>query len=55
MLSNDRKEVGVNPVILKELAMIFVGHENPLIIFRTKNIYMYFKTNNKIPINLLKF
>ena len=41
---------------LKGLAMIFAGHENPFIIFRTKKIlvYIYSKTNNKIPINLLK-
>ena len=43
------------PLVLKGLAMIFAGHENPLIIFRSKEIYIYFKTNNKIPINLLKF
>ena len=40
--------------VLKGLAMIFAGQENPLIIFRSKEIYIYFKTNNKIPINLLK-
>ena len=34
--------------------MIFAGQENPFIIFRSKEINMYFKTNNKIPINLLK-
>ena len=34
--------------------MIFAGQENPLIIFKTKEIYIYFKTNIKIPINLLK-
>ena len=39
---------------LKGLAMIFAGQENPFIIFRSKEIYIYFKTNNKIPINLLK-
>ena len=39
---------------LKGLAMIFAGQENPLIIFRSKEIYIYFKTNIKIPINLLK-
>ena len=39
---------------LKGLAMIFAGQENPLIIFRRNEIYKYFKTNNKIPINLLK-
>ena len=39
---------------LKGLAMIFAGQENPLIIFRSKEIYTYFKTSNKIPINLLK-
>ena len=35
-------------VDLKGLAMIFVGQENPLIIFRRKEIYIHFKTNNKI-------
>ena len=39
--------------ILKGLAMIFTGQENPFIIFRSKEIYIYFKTNNKIPVNLL--
>ena len=39
---------------LKGLAMIFAGQENPFIIFRSKEIYIYFKTNNKIPINFLK-
>ena len=39
---------------LKGLSMIFAGHENPFIIFRSKKIYIYFKTNNRIPINLLK-
>ena len=34
--------------------MIFAGQENPFIIFRSKEMYIYFKTNNKIPINLLK-
>ena len=34
--------------------MIFAGQENPFIIFRRKEIYIYFKTNIKIPINLLK-
>ena len=29
--------------------MIFAGQENPFIIFRSKEIYLYFKTNNKIP------
>ena len=41
-------------VTLKGLAMIFDGQENPFIIFRSKEIYICFKTNNKIPINLLK-
>ena len=40
--------------VLKGLTMIFAGQENPFIIFRSKEIYMYFKTNIKIPINLLK-
>ena len=39
---------------LKGLAMIFAGQENSFIIFRNKKIYIYFKTNNKISINLLK-
>ena len=39
---------------LQGLAMIFAGQENQFIIFRSKDIYIYFKTNNKIPINLLK-
>ena len=34
--------------ILKGLAMIFAGQKNPFIIFRSKEIYIYFKTNNKI-------
>ena len=40
--------------LLKGLAMIFACQENQFIIFRSKEIYIYFKTNNKIPINLLK-
>ena len=32
--------------------MIFAGQENPFI--KSKETYIYFKTNNKIPINLLK-
>ena len=36
------------------LTMIFAGQKNPFIIFRSKEMYIYFKTNNKIPINLLK-
>ena len=39
--------------VLKGLAMIFAGQENPFIIFRSKEIYIYFKTNDKIPIYLL--
>ena len=39
---------------LKGLTMIFAGQENPFFIFRSKEIYIYFKTNIKIPINLLK-
>ena len=39
---------------LKGLAMIFAGQENQFIIFRSKEICVYFKTNNKITINLLK-
>ena len=39
---------------LKGLTTIFAGQENPFIIFRSKEIYIYFKTNIKIPINLLK-
>ena len=37
---------------LQGLDMISVGQENLLIIFRSKGIYS--KTNNKIPVNLLK-
>ena len=33
--------------------MIFAGQENPFIIFRSKEICIHFKTNNKIPV--LKF
>ena len=39
---------------LKGLAMIFAGQETLFIIFRGKEIYMYFKTNNKISMKLLK-
>ena len=39
---------------LKGRTMIFAGQENPFIIFKSKDIYIYFKTNNKISINLLK-
>ena len=39
---------------LKGLAMIFAGQENSFIIFRSKDIHIYFKTKNEIPINLLK-
>ena len=46
--------VGERALHLKGLAMIFAPQENLLIIFRSKEIYIYFKTNNKIPINLLK-
>ena len=37
--------------------MIFAGQENPLNKQKKKYIYIYidFKTNNKIPVNLLKF
>ena len=42
------------PECLKGLTMIFDGQETPFIIFRSKEIYIYFKTNNKIPINFLK-
>ena len=38
----------------KGLAMIFAGQENTFIIFRSREIYKHFKTNNKIPINLLQ-
>ena len=40
---------------LKELAMIFAGQENPFIIFKSKDIYIYFQKNNEIPINLLEW
>ena len=39
---------------LKGLAMIFAGQKNPFIIFRSKEMYIYFKTNNTILINVLK-
>ena len=39
---------------LKGLAMIFAGQKNPFIIFRSNETYIYFKTNNKIHINVLK-
>ena len=39
---------------LKGLAMIFTDQENTYFIFRSKEINIYFKTNNKIPVNLLK-
>ena len=42
------------PKVLENKKLIFAGQENPLIIFRSKEIYIYFKTKNKIPINLLK-
>ena len=29
--------------------MIFAGQENPFIISRSKEIYIYFRTNNKNP------
>ena len=38
-----------DPSNLKALAMIFTGQENPFIIFRSKEIYIYFKSKNKIP------
>ena len=39
---------------LEGLAIIFAGQENPLNIFRSKEIYIDFKKKNKIPTNLLK-
>ena len=33
----------------------FPGQENPFIIFRSKEKYIHYKTNNKIPINMLKY
>ena len=58
----DENVIGIGPLrlrgtlggTLKGLTMIFAGQENPFIIFRSKEIYIYFKTNIKIPINLLK-
>ena len=41
--------------VLKGLAMIFAGQENPFIIFKSKDIYIYFKKNNEIPINSLEW
>ena len=40
-------------ITLKGLAMIFPGQENPFIIFRSKEIYIYFKTNNKVTLELI--
>ena len=40
--------------VLKGLAMIFAGQENTFIIFKSKDIYIYSKTNNEIPINVLE-
>ena len=53
--SKSEHDTVADQATLKELAMIFVGHDNPLIIFRSKKIYIYFETNYKISINLLKF
>ena len=39
---------------LKGLTMIFAGQENPFIIFGSKDIYICFKANNIITINLMK-
>ena len=39
----------VNTQLLKGLAMIFAGQENPFIIFRSKEINMYFKKQKKNP------
>ena len=39
---------------LKGLAMIFTRQENLLIIFRSKEIHIYFKTNNKFAGNMRK-
>ena len=39
---------------IKETGHDFAGQENPFIIYRSKEINIYFKTNNKIPIDLLK-
>ena len=50
----DMKKTNQGEYRLKGLAMIFAGQETPFIIFRSKEMYIYFKTNNKIPINLLK-
>ena len=49
-----RKKENMGRQKLKGLAMILAGQENPFIIFRSKKIYIYFKTNNKIPMNLMK-
>ena len=47
----------VNICMLKGLAMIYVGQENQLIIFRSKEIYiiMISKHYDKIPVDMLKF
>ena len=34
---------------LKGLAIIFAGQENTFVIFTSKEIYIYFKTNKKSP------
>ena len=46
--------VNKNSIKVKGLAMIFASQETPLISFGSKHIYIYSKTNNKIPIILLK-
>ena len=46
--------VVANAMYLQGLAMIFADQENPFIIFRSKEINIHFKKNNKIPTDLLK-
>ena len=52
MISTGSIESG--QIMFKGTGHDFDGQENPLIILRSKEIYIYFKTNNKIPQNLLK-
>ena len=52
--SKSEHDTVADQATLKGLTMIFASQENPFIIFRSKEIYICFKTNNKIPINLMK-
>ena len=44
-----KKTKSLGQLYLKGLDIIFAGQENTFIIFRSKEIYIYFKTNKKIP------